>query len=330
MWTADDVLFAPVRACRSDGPDLARDLLAAAGAPGSLDGVTPAQVRTSAAQILQGAGELDASLAAASQALATAGPADLGARERLALAEIFAAAGDADRAVELAAGALTLDQASYPLLGSWMALVLKLAAAGRFDAALRLCNAAMPGSAAPVPRGPSGALGSRIGQLIELTREQVLAVQAEVEAAGTDLSLVRAATPAPDVARNQAAEPPAWPAVVDGHLGWWPEPEYDRIIRQVPELGTVLGDPWRQHTSRTESALRAASRRGERGLTLATLSYARFVAYLTSKRADPGNPSVMTGFAAKSLQGPHWPPKPRDKCWCGSGSRYRDCCGRPD
>jgi len=34
IWTADDVIFAPVRANRGDACELARDLLAAADAPG--------------------------------------------------------------------------------------------------------------------------------------------------------------------------------------------------------------------------------------------------------------------------------------------------------
>lgn len=104
IWTADDVLFAPVRANRGDARELARDLLAAADAPGGLDGVTPAQARSCAAEILHNAGDLAAALATANQSLAAAAPADLGARERFALAQVFVAAGDADRAVELAAG----------------------------------------------------------------------------------------------------------------------------------------------------------------------------------------------------------------------------------
>jgi hypothetical protein len=329
IWTADDVLFAPVRARRGDGRELVRDLLAAADDPGSLVGVTPAEARICAAQILVDAGETDAALASARQALDSVAPADLGPGERLALAHIFAVAGDADRAVELAAWALTVDQVTYRHLGSWIALVLQLAETGRFAAALRLCDAAIPGSGAAARQGLFGALGSRIGQLVELTRQQVLDVQAEAEAAGTDFSFV-GAVPSPDSARADAADPPAWPAVVGGHLGWWPEPEYTRVIQQVPELGAVLGHHWRQHTSRTESALRASSDQGQRGLTLVALTFADFVHYLMSTGADPSAATVLTGFAGKSRQGQAWPPTGRKSCWCGTGSRYRDCCGRPD
>lgn len=321
IWTADDVLFAPVRAMRGDAREYVDELLAAASAPGRLDGVTPAQVRICAAQILLHAGDLDAALRTGSEALAAAAPADLGARERFTLAQIFVAAGDADRAVDLAAEALT-GKVTYVNFGSRIALILQLAEAGRFDHALRLCDA-------PVRRATAGALGSRIGQLLELTRQQVLAIQAEAEAAGPDFRFITT-TPAPDAARAAAATPPAWPAVVDGHLGWWPEREYPRIVRQVPELGTILGDTWRQHTSRTESALRASSRRGEHGLKLVAQYFDDFVDYLIRRRADPGDATVLTDIASKSSHGRAWPPTGRDSCWCGSGRRYRDCCGRPD
>ncbi|MBO0831530.1 MAG: hypothetical protein J2P29_06125, partial [Actinobacteria bacterium] len=241
IWTADDVLFAPVRASHGNPREIARDLLAAADAPGRLDGVTPTQATICAAEILRNAGDTDAALRVATEVVAAAASSDLGVRQRIALAQIFAAAGDADRAVDLAAEALT-GEVTYESFGSRIELVLRLAQAGRFEQALRLCDA-------PVQRTTQRALGSRIGKILELTRQQVLAIQAEAGAAGTDLSLGRPA-PSADSARADAAEPPAWPVVVGGRLGWWPEAEYVRIIRQVPELARVLGDPWRHHTSR--------------------------------------------------------------------------------
>ncbi|MBO0835490.1 MAG: SEC-C domain-containing protein, partial [Actinobacteria bacterium] len=153
------------------------------------------------------------------------------------------------------------------------------------------------------------------------------AIQAEAGAAGTDLSLGRPA-PSADSARADAAEPPAWPAVVGGRLGWWPEAEYVRIIRQVPELARVLGDPWRHHTSRVEAALRASSRGGERHIKLADVQFPEFVNYLVSTHADTVDAKVLTNFAPTTFARQTWPPKARAQCWCGSGSRYRDCCGR--
>lgn len=42
---------------------------------------------------------------------------------------------------------------------------------------------------------------------------------------------------------------PPWPDGFEGRLAWWPEPEYVRLKRQLPELAALLGDPWRGHTA---------------------------------------------------------------------------------
>ncbi len=41
----------------------------------------------------------------------------------------------------------------------------------------------------------------------------------------------------------------ARPDGFEGRLVWWPEPEYVRLKRQLPELAALLGDPWRGHTA---------------------------------------------------------------------------------
>lgn len=39
-----------------------------------------------------------------------------------------------------------------------------------------------------------------------------------------------------------------WPALFGSCLLWWPEAEYQRIVRQVPDIRSVLGATWREHT----------------------------------------------------------------------------------
>jgi len=369
MWTADDVLFAPVRASRRDATEIARDLLSAADNPARLDGVSPPQARACAAEILFAAGDVAAALAAAALGARPlrATQAELRPHQLMVLTLIFAAAGDEDRAVTIAAGVPGTAKRRVgdprPAL-EWHQVALKVAVAGRFELALRICDAATPWPGPDSLSYVNATPHSRELWLAKVTKQQVLRLKAIDEIYSGPVNHVAsdgAGSPQPG---EHATELPAWPVVVNGCLGWWREPEHARIIRQIPELGGVLGDPWRQHTSRTETALRACSQGGEHSLSLIALGVLEFadflesVDYLTSTRADPGDAKVLTAFGEMSRQAfsprdarqgsrrtpmrhlggtmlrmvgvqqrlTPWPPQDRDRCWCGSGKRYRDCC----
>jgi hypothetical protein len=123
---------------------------------------------------------------------------------------------------------------------------------------------------------------------------------------------------------------PSWPACLGGRLLWWPETEYGRLLRQLPEMALVLGSPWRGHTARVQAAMREQADQGADGLTLVAADARRFAQFVEQFDADPAAPPTMTAFTAaaaeKSAPVP-WPPKRRAPCWCGSGRRYHDCCG---
>jgi SEC-C motif len=228
------------------------------------------------------------------------------------------------------------------LLGGLVQVSLGLAAHGHFEQAIRLADETIARSRLPDRRGRAG-LNARIASIAELAREQILAFQREVQAAGADLTDRQAIRGRRDQCRaeltERASSQPPWPVLAGSRLLWWPSAEYGRVVRQVPELGDVLGTPWRDHTDRVEKAMAAAAaaeatraKSGATQLSLTAAQYERFAQYLERTGADPRLAAVMTAFTEHAGSGYEhavpWPPGRRDPCWCGSKKRYHRCCAR--
>ncbi len=50
----------------------------------------------------------------------------------------------------------------------------------------------------------------------------------------------------------------------------------------------------------------------------------------TEATMDPGSGRARADYAAALLQEGHgrpWPPQCNEACWCGSGRKYKLCCG---
>lgn len=338
VWTPDDLRFALVRAAHFEPPrQVANDLLAAADQPATrLAGATAFQARLRAAQALLEAGQRGEGISVLRQAVQEAGP-DPDPRTQVAAAAVFADAGEAAEAEALVMEAVRGRSDAYGLLGSLLEVSLGLAALGQFDRALRIVGEIARASGGPDRRGRAG-LNQRISRIAELARQEVLTLQQEAQAAGADLADREATREQRDSSRadlaQQAASQPPWPALAGSCLLWWPSAEYDRVVRQVPELRDVLGSPWRGHTARVEEAMTAARTvPGGSGATrpsLAAAEYEKFIQYLERTGADPRLAAVMTALTEHAGAGYEhpvpWPPGRRDPCWCGSKKRYQRCC----
>ncbi len=345
-WTADDLLFALVRACHLESPQSVADsLLSAADRPDEgLADVSPLQARIRAAEVLTAAGSADEAIAVARDAVRAAG-ADIG-RAQLLAASVMVKAGAADEAAALAIAAARERPGGAHLylrfLSSW------LADEGHIPQATRLADEAvadasrMPGSDGKFHySGSLRELDKRVGHMkaeavsnAEETREQVLDVVRRAAADGTDLAEA-AARRRREVLQEAAADiagQQPWPALVDDRLVWWPATEHDRLVRQVPDLTGILGATWREHTARVESFMSAAvPTAGTPRLLLTHADFAKFTAYLERAGADPRLSTVQTAFtrhAGAGYQYPaRWPPGHRYPCWCGSHRKYSRCCG---
>jgi uncharacterized protein YchJ len=57
-----------------------------------------------------------------------------------------------------------------------------------------------------------------------------------------------------------------------------------------------------------------------------------FAAYLDETGGTPDEEKVRLAYADRAhAQGRHmsWPPGRNQACWCGSGRKYKKCCGDP-
>jgi hypothetical protein len=341
VWTPDDLRFALIRAAHlQPARAVANDLLVAASqAATELNGVTATQARLQAGRVLLQAGDRSDGLAVVREAVASA-DADADALELTSAAgTLFAETGDPDEAVDLALRAL---QAAGPggstnELANLIELSFSLVEKGFFDQALQIADATVESAEAGRQWG-GGAFGSRSYTLATLVRQQIFDVQSRIHPAGDPFAPATPPRVPERLPDRPAVEPTShrpWPALVERRLLWWPRAGYDRIIGQVPELSSVLGGPWREHTAKVEAAMKTAARRTASGsaeqLSLVAADFEAFAQYLERTAADPRLAAVMTAYtadAAVRYAAASWPPRRRHSCWCGSGERYQDCCAK--
>jgi hypothetical protein len=331
LVTADDLLFTWARARWLETPGaVATRLLDAADDPDRLDGVSAEAVRVRAAAVLHESGHPEESIPLLRRTVASSDPgADGGARRSLAIA--VAEYGDPD---EAESAAMQDAEATPPGVGTRISVAQGLVRGGWYERARQMADDAVAAARTCDKRG--------IFKTLEIERattgrEQVYqeSRQAAEEGGRTSPGPSRLSRP-----EHRYGEPP-WPAVIDGRLLWWPEAEYGRVVRQVPELAVILGSPWPAHTASVEAALRSAPGR----IWLAAGDFGEFTRFVTEQTADPRAAATMTAYLpltfrqaadrrlggasiASALRRPaRWPPRRRQPCWCGSGRIYQECHG---
>lgn len=110
---------------------------------------------------------------------------------------------------------------------------------------------------------------------------------------------------------------------------YWPEREFDELRRRFPD--SHLHETHTQHRQSVEASLRSHSRTNA-AVALVSGSVSDYLRYAGQHdlRADASDPQLS--YAADLLrQGDtgDWPPERNQPCWCGSGRKYKKCCGSP-
>ncbi|HEY2550292.1 MAG TPA: SEC-C domain-containing protein [Streptosporangiaceae bacterium] len=338
-WTQDDVVFAVLRGMHVASPrSVADDLMAAADQSGRLDGVSPLRARVRAAEVLLRAGDRAESLGVIRQALRERGP-DPDGKATLAAAAALAELGEGDEAESLVLQVMRDHQNDAGLAARFVALSLVFGASGLYEQGQRVADACAA-SVAQAGRRMS-AVGPRVTTLASMAKREIAAMQQRSAEDGADPAAQLAARQrrkqeAAEQAAAAALSQPPWPAMAGQFMLWFPEDQYGRLTRQLPDLAGVLGASWREHTARVESTLAeqmaAASAKGaEQQPKLAAGDSWTYADFAEHCGADPRLAPVLTAYterAARGLGTPvSWPPGKRDKCWCGSGQRYQRCCG---
>lgn len=111
----------------------------------------------------------------------------------------------------------------------------------------------------------------------------------------------------------------------------WPEPEFLRFVDRWPDLAEGYGNTPEGHRLGTEEQLHNYSDLG-RTPHVALGSLDEFTAYADAKGLDPRDGATRAAYAAelgRLGRSRPWPPGRNEPCWCGSGRKYKRCCGAP-
>jgi hypothetical protein len=114
-------------------------------------------------------------------------------------------------------------------------------------------------------------------------------------------------------------------------VGWFPEPEWERAIERWPHLAEELPVAHDRYRAALESRLRAMQPRLEGNrLGLVALTVEEVEARAAADDVDAGSGEARGRAAAEATRlgrAVPWPPGRNDPCWCGSGEKYKRCCG---
>jgi tetratricopeptide (TPR) repeat protein len=113
-------------------------------------------------------------------------------------------------------------------------------------------------------------------------------------------------------------------------LSWFPREERDRALELWPDLSDDLADP-DAYCGMIERRLRETRVALGRTPEVAPLYVDRLVEFASSEGLEPGDAEARAGLAAELRRRGEtilWPPSRNDPCWCGSGRKYKRCCGQ--
>lgn len=123
---------------------------------------------------------------------------------------------------------------------------------------------------------------------------------------------------------------------------WLPAEEFARIEQRWPDIagedsvrdeaGALVDHA--EYCRRLEHTLRQAADAGLRRLRVATLRREAFDAWVAEAgRHGEDEAGLRAGYAAdlcrRRTEVVAWPPGRNERCWCGSGAKYKKCCAAP-
>lgn len=111
---------------------------------------------------------------------------------------------------------------------------------------------------------------------------------------------------------------------------FWPRSEIERAHQLWPQIveHTDLDAIRRDR----EADNRELSETGVSKITMVPLTAARLVEFAARTGGDPTDESTRRACMAEIVDDGDlisWPPARNAPCWCGSGGKYKKCCGRP-
>lgn len=155
------------------------------------------------------------------------------------------------------------------------------------------------------------------------------AVEAQLERITDDLREL--ATVLQDVHDEREGVPGQLPGT--GLVMFWPEEAFTTVQQRWPALLSEADD-YPAYCRGVEASAHTLAEMGAARVVLAATPMPDYEAYATAEERDPSDPATRTAFAAERVE--HysaatipWPPPRNGPCWCGSGRKYKKCCGDP-
>jgi hypothetical protein len=114
-------------------------------------------------------------------------------------------------------------------------------------------------------------------------------------------------------------------------VGWFPEAEWALAVERWPALLDELPPEHVAYLLTLESRLRTIVAQAP-GVCLVTvpLTVEKLEARAAAEDGDAADPELRGRLAIELVvggDGVDWPPGRNDPCWCGSGAKYKRCCG---
>jgi tetratricopeptide (TPR) repeat protein len=119
-------------------------------------------------------------------------------------------------------------------------------------------------------------------------------------------------------------------------ISWFPADEFNQALRTWPELSEDWDSTsYSDYTHRLERHLHTMAAAGPADLWIAPIHLEPFQDWCHAAGRDPATASARAGYAAERARigAPElivWPPVRNAPCWCGTGRKYKKCCGHPN
>jgi tetratricopeptide (TPR) repeat protein len=129
-------------------------------------------------------------------------------------------------------------------------------------------------------------------------------------------------------------------AVAMSATAWFPAEEWSAALAAWPEIADTVGTSDHREYCHfiQQRLLESSAAQQQEGvsipLTVAPIRLTEYRAWCIERGEDPGSGGARAAYAAErarlgSTDVVSWPPGRNQRCWCGSGRKYKQCCGRP-
>lgn len=111
-------------------------------------------------------------------------------------------------------------------------------------------------------------------------------------------------------------------------LAWFPADEWALAIERWPDLLDELPVDHAEYSQRIEARLKSmAPRTAGKALTISPLTVNELDETEGERAGSSEGRAYLAAEIARTGRALHWPPSRNDACWCGSGRKYKRCCG---